>query len=689
MSARHLGIDFETYCELDIREVGLDVYSRHPSFKPLIASIHNYDTGQTFRFDFVRFPGDRDEFRRYLSSEGGSLFWAHNAEFEARCIEHLGAEMPVLRDSAVVARALGASSRLEFAAPQLLNLTKLDTGKALIKKFCTGPTPPTADFVRAESQDWALFREYCDVDARLSVFIGAAHGEWLNWREWKFMAITHAMNAEGWKVDLDSVSEMKRRYLENTEELLFSFRQKHDPHEELNLNSSIQLKEWCYERGIRARSFNEERVATLIDQIQKKLASSAKLTFEQIQNYEAVLQMLETKQALGGSSLKKLDVILRMTADDGRLRNSYMHIGAGATWRTSGRGVQMQNLKRIENPVDMRSLFDDTCDWSNDVLASNLRQVFTASNPNGALLVGDYRSVESRGLAFAAGENWKLAEYRQGRDLYKVLAGKIYNVDPDRVNAEQRRAGKVGELGCGYGAGPSAITGFANGMGISMTEDEAATIVHNWRKINPKIVEFWTQLNDALQHVLKHEDAFAFSAGNRISVRFEPAPDFPSLNQINPNARNVWMIVSYDGDFLFRRHLTGCYRTGRNVRYYKASNIQSGQLWHPGYQDPKTKQYRHYELYGGKLAGILTQSLCREIFFRGLEALSADVLRNPSLTIIGQFHDEVVLDFDPDKAPAGWTIENAKILVRSRMTFPIFAGFPLDMEVKSAYRYIK
>ena len=120
--------------------------------------------------------------------------------------------------------------------------------------------------------------------------------------------------------------------------------------------------------------------------------------------------MLRTKQVLGGSSLKKLKVILDTVGPDGVLRDQYMHCGAGQSFRTSGRGVQMQNLKRLPpQPRGIAELFDPQQDWTNEELAENVRQCFTAHHPQGSLIVGDFSSVESRGLAYLAGEQWKLA----------------------------------------------------------------------------------------------------------------------------------------------------------------------------------------------------------------------------------------------------------------------------------------
>src|SRR5690606_11992918 len=152
------------------------------------------------------------------------------------------------------------------------------------------------------------------------------------------------------------------------------------------------------------------------------------------------------------------------------LRGQYLHVGAGQTFRTSGRGVQMQNLKRIggkPRPINPNRVLV----WGNDALSSNIRQVFTASEPLGKLIIGDLSSIESRGLAYLAGAEWKLDAYAQGKDMYKVQAVSMGLASGyDNVTPAQRQTGKVGELSCGYGAGPGAVRSFAEKMGTELTD---------------------------------------------------------------------------------------------------------------------------------------------------------------------------------------------------------------------------
>ncbi len=127
------------------------------------------------------------------------------------------------------------------------------------------------------------------------------------------------------------------------------------------------------------------------------------------------------------------------------------------------------------------------------------------------------------------------------------------------------------------------------------------------------------------------------------------------------------------------------YNRGRNICYYRPSDRKTGDVWRRDFIDPKTKQRRWYEIYGGKLAGILTQSLCREIFFDSLQKVAKWVADEPQLKLVGQFHDEIVLDWRPGPL----TLDQTKEQLYRYMSECVIPSFPLDADIKDDYRYIK
>ena len=429
----------------------------------------------------------------------------------------------------------------------------------------------------------------------------------------------------------------------------------------------------------------EQYLAALDKKMQDPKLNPGKAT-----QYAEVHQMLKVHQQLGGSSLSKIPKILALTSKDGRLRDQYMHCGAGQTFRTSGVGVQMQNLKRLSTIRDVETIYDPNVEWSNDDLASNLRQVFRAEHPDGRLIVGDLSSVESRGLAFLAGETWKLDEYREGRDLYISLASKMFNLPYDSIDkhSPERSAGKVGELSCGYGAAATAVHSFAQKMGIDMSEAEAAKLVSDWRAQNPNIVGFWATLQRLLEEALAGRQAIYTRDDLQVGIVPITAPE--SLQAMHPGAVSLLLTLKYAGELVVSRVFHGCYRRGRDICYYKHSDRKTGDPWNRSYEDPKTKRREYYRIYGGKLAGILTQSFCREIFFVGLGSLSRVLRSVPNAKLVGQFHDEIVVEWTPPTGPmSGMPLEEVEALMDAWMCYSQFQGFPLAAEIKSDRRYIK
>lgn len=696
-----IGLDFETYGTRDLKKVGLANYLADPEFRPLTASLvfeNEHGGVHELELDFVQ---DHDgACQTMLLQLGDSPIVAHNAGFERGVLARMGFHIPHHRiiDSALMARINGGDSKLGNCGPQLLRMKKMEEGKHLIQKFSKPNKAGLCDAQQlhelgqlADDPDWIKFKEYCTQDARIARAL-ALNLPPIRSQELGYEVITQRMNDTGWHVDLDTVRHMQKRYEENKELLLQEFRDKYDPAGTLNLNSLKQLKEWCLTRGVRATSFDEAHVKTLLDKVNTKLAQMGLLPASQPRpswdGLSEVAALLRVKQELGGSSLKKLQVILDTVSDDGRLRNQYMHYGAAQSGRTTGRGVQMQNLPRLDGKGrDMSSVtMSPSSYWTNDDLSANIRQVFSAPTANGALIVGDFSSIESRGLAYVAGEIWKLKAYADNKGMYELLAAKMYNVDYYAVTKEQRQTGKVGELACGYGSGPGAVQDFAKKMGIEMSDAESAALVNDWRDTNPQVVAFWDKLNTALQVTVSTKANHTIRT-DHCSVTFLKIPTPQSLQDQHAGAQSIEMQVDIHG-FRFSRVFHGCYSRGRNICFYKASGKMSGELWSPYGTDPKTKQRKYYSLYGGKLTAVLVQSFCREIFFAILDNVQRWCDKTFGVQLVGQFHDEIVVEFDATMC--SYTLEEVKSILTTMMsTFPMLPGFPLAAEVKSDYRYTK
>jgi DNA polymerase len=683
-----IGLDFETYSAAPLPSVGLANYVADPTFRPTLAGTAT--AWGTKDYDFITDPDAAEKLKDTICVPDVMLV-AHNAGFERAVLRHMGLPDLKVYDSAVVAAVAGANRHLRGAAEQLLGLAKLDEDGKLLRLFAM-PQQDQHDLefdvslVEKHPDEWADFKTYCMRDADLSrrLFIDWNLGDedGLFKQEMQYADLTLRMNEQGWPIDVASTVQMRERYIANLDRLMDKFADEVDP--DLNLFSTPQLKEWCEKRGIKSNSFDKDNVERMIRRMEKR----PHLDTRQLE----VLRMLRTKQELGGTSPKKLETIL-LTQHNGRLYDQYVHAGAGQSLRTSGRSVQMQNLPRLEYKRDLRALGYPDAEWSNEQLAGNLRQLFCATDPDGRLIVADFSAIESRALGFLAGEQWKVDAYTQGLDVYKKQAMAIYHIpDYDAVTPDERRLGKVAELSCGYGAGATVVQETAAKSGVELSEVEAKMLVRDWRNANPKIVEFWSLLDEGLQQTLASGGNWEHTLPNGIIVQFQRKWTPYSLQQQDLKAQTivVSLIRADDGLVILRRLFHGCHMNGGDVGYYKPSALKTGKPWARSFTNPKTKLRQRYKLWGGKLAGVLTQSLCREVFFDCLNRLDEELEGIPNAHIVGQFHDEVIVEWSPSSAAGAVDWVRASALIRQEMSVNgLVPDLPMAVEVKHDRRYTK
>jgi DNA polymerase bacteriophage-type len=214
---------------------------------------------------------------------------------------------------------------------------------------------------------------------------------------------------------------------------------------------------------------------------------------------------------LGGAQAAVKKSLLARAGDDGRVRGAFRYHGA-ATGRWAGEGFQPQNLKRpavddlkaavaavaTGDYAHVRSLYPRPL----SVVGDCSRSMICAA-PGHMLIGADFGSIESRVLAWIAGEEWKLDAYRRydatrdPRDEpYCVLACRMLHLPDGSVvpGTRERTVGKTGDLACGYQGGANAIEKFAPGM-FSLAEREE--IKREWRTAHPAVHRLWHAVDRA------------------------------------------------------------------------------------------------------------------------------------------------------------------------------------------------
>jgi DNA polymerase len=134
-----------------------------------------------------------------------------------------------------------------------------------------------------------------------------------------------------------------------------------------------------------------------------------------------VRRLLELRQAGGVAAARKLDSLIAGVDADQRLRGT-LKFHAASTGRWSGSRFQPQNLKRVENKDNLEAaivairggeLEQLRALGSPLALVGDISRSLIGGAP-GCILVGaDFSAIESRVLAWLAGETWKLDTYRE------------------------------------------------------------------------------------------------------------------------------------------------------------------------------------------------------------------------------------------------------------------------------------
>jgi DNA polymerase len=223
-----------------------------------------------------------------------------------------------------------------------------------------------------------------------------------------------------------------------------------------------------------------------------------------------VQRVLELRLGGAQAAARKIDALLARAGDDDRVRGAFRFWGA-STGRWAGEGFQPQNLKRpAVDDLDAAIAAVATGDYEHvrklyprplSIIGDCNRSMICAA-PGHTLIGADFASIESRVLAWIAGEEWKLDSYRRydatndPRDEpYCITACKIFSKPPGAYTKDspERNVGKTCDLAFGYMGGVNAFRKFSD----QFTDEEVKQFNKDWRAAHPKIKAFWYQIDRA------------------------------------------------------------------------------------------------------------------------------------------------------------------------------------------------
>jgi DNA polymerase len=306
----------------------------------------------------------------------------------------------------------------------------------------------------------------------------------------------------------------------------------------VGVNQIAKLQIWLRDNGCTVKDLQQKTVTSLLED--PELPPKAR-------------RVLELRQDGGQAAVKKINALLQRAGDDDRVRGA-LQFHKASTGRWAGEGFQPQNLKRPQvEDLEAAIAAVKTGDYEHVrglyprvlALLGDLGRSFIVAKPGHRLIGADFSAIESRVLAWVAGEQWKLDAYarfdvtQDPRDEpYCILACRMLHVPDGSFTAEspERLVGKVADLSCGFVGGASAIEKFAPGMFDAVKREQ---IKAEWRAAHPNIKRFWYDLDRAAwtcctgprphcplwaRRIPRHGHLLILEAAERPQARVSPRP---------------------------------------------------------------------------------------------------------------------------------------------------------------------
>ena len=625
----HLSIDIETRSDVDIGSAGAYRYAQSEDFEILLfaymaddeeVKIVDLKQGERIPEGIVCALQDPDVIKH-----------AYNAAFEWYCLNRAGYQTPIEQWQCTMIHGLycGYTAGLEatgkaIGLPQ--DKQKLTVGKALIRYFCCPQKATKSNGGRKyndpvhDLDKWNLFKEYCKQDVvteneigkRVSLF-PVPDSEWNLWR------LDVKMNAFGVRVDRQLIdgalyiaAESEARLTEEAQAITGLD----------NPNSTTQLLGW------------------LNDQLDMDVPDVRKETVADLLNMDIpaeVHRVLEIRQQLGKTSLKKYDTMEAAMGEGDRIRGISQFYGANRTGRWAGRLVQLQNLPRnyletidearrltiAKNYTGLKAIYGDVP----GTLSQLIRTAFIPSEGR-KFVVADFSAIEARVIAWLAGETWVNEVFATTGKIYEATASQMFGVPIDLIkkgNPEYalRQKGKVATLALGYQGGTGSLIAM-NALKMGLTEEELPDIVSRWRQSNPRIVDLWYSIEKAAVAAVQ------------------------TCQQTSTHG----LIFSMESDLVYgQSFLTVLLPAGRKLFYPRAyldMNRFDKLAIHYYTVGQQSRRWEVTSTYGGKLTENIVQAIARDCVAEVLRRLA-----DRGLDFVFHVHDEVIVD-----APQELTVEN-------------------------------
>lgn len=622
-----ISIDIESFSSNDLNKCGVYKYVQAPDFDILLFG-YAVDGGEIQVVDLASGEKISEEILTALSDETVTK-WAFNSNFERICLsEWLRRNHPEYvtsysmsedtvgdyldphgwKCSMIWSAYMGLPLSLAGAGAVLgLEEQKLKEGKELIRYFCVPCKATKSNGGRTrnlpihDKEKWELFKAYNKRDVEVELAIKQKLAKFpVPSFVWEEFWLDQEINDRGIAIDRKMVEEaiaLDEISKKDISEALCQMTELDNP------NSVAKMKVWLSEQGIEMESLGKKEVAKLIEEVDGKLK-----------------EVLQLRQQLAKSSVKKYQAMQNAVCADGRARGMFQFYGANRSGRWAGRIIQLQNLPQnhMEDLEEARDLVKKgdyealsmLYDSVPEVLSELIRTAFVARDGY-KFVVSDFSAIEARVLSWLAGENWRTEVFLNNGDIYCASASAMFGVPVEKhgQNAHLRQKGKIAELALGYGGSVGALKSMgALDMGIA--EEELQPLVDMWRRSNPNIVRFWWDVDRAVKNVVKNrtqEEVKGIRFYYKSGMLFIRLPSGRQLSYVKPRM----------GENKFG---------GESVTYEGVG---------------ATKKWERIESYGPKFVENIVQAISRDILCYAMQTLS-------HCFICGHVHDELIIECSKD-----------------------------------------
>lgn len=621
--AKDLFIDIETYSSVDITKCGAYKYIESPDFEILIIG-YALDDSPVQIVDLLCGDEIPEEFEEAMLDPECKKH-AHNAVFERLCFKRIGFDIPVNQwyCTAVKAAYCGLPFSLAEVSKRLdLKDKKLDTGKALIKYFSCPCKPTkinggrTRNYPEHAPEKWEMYKEYnkYDVLSEREIYYKLERYTIPEF-ERNLYVLDQNINDRGILVDKELAASAIFVDQEYTEELIAEAKELTGLD---NPNSDAQIKSWI-----------ERKTGITVPSLAKDAMPEVMALFS---GNTEVTSLLELRNKLAKTSIKKYYAMLNCAMADDRVRGTFQFYGANRTGRWAGRLLQLQNLSKnhishIEIPRELirnrdweavKLLYDDVA----DILSQLVRTALIA--PKGKVFsVADFSAIEARVISWLANEEWRMDVFRGDGKIYEATGSKMFNVPVSAITkgSELRQKSKISELALGYEGSLGALTRMGGGQ-MGLSDVEMLSLVKKWRSANPAIVDMWAELDNASKEAVKYKKPVTATCRNIIfdcddSYMTVQLPSGRKLFYCNPHFRNK-----------------------------RVGNSTIASLYYDGIIQ-KTNQWGEIDTYGGKLTENIVQATARDLLGNSMINLE----RNGFLPVC-HIHDECLVEVPEDNAKA-------------------------------------